>query len=314
MSISVIIPVKNRANLIGATLDSILKQSLLPDEIIVVDDASTDDLQKALEPYNDRITLLKNNGKGPGAARNAGFHHSKGKFIQFFDSDDIMSVNKLEVQSALLRKQMDRGLVYGPYVPARMEHGRWMQTDVIMQYLPLPNRPLNHIVTEGWCSITQACLFSRELLDETGPWREDLLTHEDKEYWYRLGKYAPYPIHENKSITIYRQHLNQITDKLTNNLDRTHNGIRSFEIILQYAEKDDVPFFSRAIVKGMIAHYKRYCNQHGFIYDTNAQDVLYLFLSKVCSKIGRIKTGTDWQPMHGVTNSADLYNDYLRLI
>ncbi|MBC7451834.1 MAG: glycosyltransferase family 2 protein, partial [Cytophagales bacterium] len=184
MSISVIIPVKNRADLISDTLNSILNQSRPPHEIILVDDASTDTLKQVIEPYGERITYLKSRGQGPGAARNTGLAHARGEYIQFFDSDDIMSVNKLEVQASLLENNSDAGFVYGPYVAAREVEHQWFASDVIMQYFPLSQRPLQHMIAEGWCAITQSCLFDRKVIEKAGLWREDLMTHEDKEYWY----------------------------------------------------------------------------------------------------------------------------------
>ncbi|WP_291275037.1 glycosyltransferase family 2 protein [Flavobacterium sp.] len=309
MKISVIIPIKNRAHLIVETLESVLTQSLPPIEIIIVDDESTDNLTEVLQPYMHKIILLKSKGHGPGAARNTGIEIARGEAIQFFDSDDIMSPNKLEVQAEQLSTNIEKGCVIGPFVTARKEPQGWVQTDVVMQYYPLPNTPLSDIVAQGWCSITQACLFSKALVDQVGLWREDVMTHEDKEYWSRVALITPFPLHENKSLTIYRQHEYQITDKYTKEIERTQNGIAIFSDILK-RDKKRMSLLSKYVLRGTITNYKKYCKQYQIHYPLSFADHLAGFISKAYSKYGRMKTGTDWQPLHGISSDKVMFEKY----
>ena len=180
MKISVIIPVKNRANLLAVTLSNILGQSLKPYEIIVVDDASTDNIKDVISHFESSVIFVRSFGNGPGAARNTGLGIATGEAIQFFDSDDLMTKNKLAVQ-ALLLKERKGDFVYGPWVRASNENDAWKQLDVIMQYYPVPKGLMKNHVLRGWCNITQSALFSHDLIKEVGLWREDFLTHEDYE-------------------------------------------------------------------------------------------------------------------------------------
>ena len=97
--VSIIIPTYNRAHLIGETLDSVLKQSYPNWECIVIDDGSIDDTEKLVQAYvaeDYRIHYHKRpeyKPKGAPSCRNFGFSVSKGDFINFFDSDDIMHVD-----------------------------------------------------------------------------------------------------------------------------------------------------------------------------------------------------------------------------
>ena len=97
--VSIIIPIFNRENLIKETLDSILQQSYLNWECIIVDDGSTDKTIEVVRNYikkDSRFNLFQrplNRLKGGNAARNFGFEKSKGQLIQWFDSDDIMLSN-----------------------------------------------------------------------------------------------------------------------------------------------------------------------------------------------------------------------------
>lgn len=94
--ISIIIPTYNRASIIGETLDSIINQAYTHWECIVVDDGSTDDTAKLLDTYIKKdnrfryYTRPANKQKGPCSCRNYGFEKSKGDFINFFDSDDLL--------------------------------------------------------------------------------------------------------------------------------------------------------------------------------------------------------------------------------
>lgn len=102
--VSIIIPTYNRAHLIGETLDSILDQSYNNWECIVVDDGSTDYTEELLAFFCERDSRIQYHHrpedclKGANVCRNYGFELSKGEFINWFDSDDIMLPEKLKIQ------------------------------------------------------------------------------------------------------------------------------------------------------------------------------------------------------------------------
>lgn len=109
---SVIIPSYNRAKHITKALDSVYAQTYRPIEVIVVDDGSTDNTKEVIESWaktNDNDSFItryvcQENGGAP-AARNTGIKEAKGKYLQFFDSDDILLPKKLELQIALMEKE-----------------------------------------------------------------------------------------------------------------------------------------------------------------------------------------------------------------
>jgi len=106
--VSIIIPTFNRAHLIGETLHSISAQTYQNWECIVVDDGSTDDTENVLRDYiqkDERFKYLKrpeHRKRGGNAARNFGFENSKGDYINFVDSDDLIHPDKLKLQLAVL--------------------------------------------------------------------------------------------------------------------------------------------------------------------------------------------------------------------
>lgn len=101
--VSIIIPTYNRAHIIGETLDSIIAQTYTNWECIVVDDGSSDNTAEVMAKYIAKDSRFryynrpKDRLKGPCSCRNFGFERSKGDFINFFDSDDLLKPTAFEV-------------------------------------------------------------------------------------------------------------------------------------------------------------------------------------------------------------------------
>jgi len=102
--VSVVIPVYNRAHLIGRAVSSVLRQSYKNFEIVIVDDASHDDLAGALAEFSDpRLRCISHPvNRGAAAARNTGIAAASGEFVAFLDSDDIWFAGKLAHQVAAM--------------------------------------------------------------------------------------------------------------------------------------------------------------------------------------------------------------------
>src|SRR5437588_13065345 len=96
MKISVVIPTYNYGQYIDAAIQSALAQSLPPDEIIVVDDGSTDDTESIVSRFNGKVKLVRQHNLGPSAARNAGAALAQGDYVAFCDADDMCLPTKLQ--------------------------------------------------------------------------------------------------------------------------------------------------------------------------------------------------------------------------
>ena len=107
LPISVIIPTYNRAKLILRSLNSVLATVKPGDEVIVVDDGSTDNTRERLEPYLDRIRYVKGPHRGVGAARNCGVAAARNPLLAFNDSDDEWFADKLLLQRTFMRARPD---------------------------------------------------------------------------------------------------------------------------------------------------------------------------------------------------------------
>ncbi len=111
--VSIVIPIYNRAHLIGETLDSIMAQDYVNWECIIVDDGSTDNTYQVLETYKQKDSRFQvyhrpeDRPKGANACRNYGWELAKGEYLKFFDSDDIMCKDFIEKQVECLDKTPD---------------------------------------------------------------------------------------------------------------------------------------------------------------------------------------------------------------
>lgn len=202
--VSVIIPNYNRAEIVGDTVENMLRQSLAPHEVIVIDDGSTDDSVEVLRSFGDRITLIQQPNQGPGAARNAGLKLATGEFVQFMDSDDLLSLNKLKVQAqALMEHSAD--IVYGPWLKAWMNNRCIRPENVVLQQRPLPaNRQPLHWFLTCWSMVFQQCLIRRTALAKVGGYRQDMRLYEDGDLFVRLLLSGATLVHEADSLTFYR--------------------------------------------------------------------------------------------------------------
>jgi len=100
--ISVVIPTYNRSRLVGRAVESALANIMSGDEIIVIDDGSTDDTAEILRPFYDKIRYIRTENSGPGAARNLGVKRSMHSLVTFLDSDDEWLADKLYLQRTVM--------------------------------------------------------------------------------------------------------------------------------------------------------------------------------------------------------------------
>lgn len=202
--ISVIVPAYNRATLIGETLDCLLRQTLPPHELFVVDDGSTDDTATLVRGFGDRVQLIQQANAGPGAARNAALARATGDFVQFFDSDDLCTHDKFERQAhALAGSGAD--IAYSAWAQSWFEGDRVRIGNLLLQQAAVPLPELSAFL-RGWVLFLPNCLIRRDLLVRVGGYPTATRTGEDLELLFRLilegakFVYAPGP------VLLVRQH------------------------------------------------------------------------------------------------------------
>lgn len=135
--ISVVIPLYNREDYIGKTVQSILNQTLLPAEIIIVDDGSPDNSAAVVKSINNsRIHLIQQENKGVSAARNRGIKAVKTDYVAFVDADDEWLPDHIEILEHLLQEYPQCGVVATLYYQRRT--GRENEIPLISDKIPFP--------------------------------------------------------------------------------------------------------------------------------------------------------------------------------
>lgn len=266
LKISVIIPSYNRAGLIGETIENMLSQSYRPHELIVVDDGSTDNSVEVIKQFGDAVRLIEQTNQGPGAARNRGFEESTGDLIQFMDSDDLASLNKLEVQAAALMTS-GADFAYCPWVRTEINERTMKFVGPVLQSEPVPDwKPMLEWALGAWCLVFQNCLFRRDCLVQAGSYRTDLMPTEDSEYFVRILLKGAKPVFTDECLVFYRFHdEGQITSSGTTEQARAKDMSQYYEVI---GENIDGHFESmhsstKRELARLVANHNRYCKTIG---------------------------------------------------
>lgn len=212
LKVSVIVPNYNREALIGETISNLLAQTMPPHEIIVVDDGSTDKSADVIGSFGEKVKLIQQSNQGPGAARNAGLRIATGEFVQFQDSDDLFSLNKLEAQAKLL-EDTGADIAFSPWVKLKIEGQQAaLENHVLQQGMPAEKLGLACWWLRGWSTVFQSLLFRRSFLNRVGLYKTDLILGEDGELFFRALTSAPRVVFTDSALTLYRLHnVNKLT-------------------------------------------------------------------------------------------------------
>ncbi|MDH4028901.1 MAG: glycosyltransferase, partial [Nitrospirota bacterium] len=236
--ITAMIPVHNREHTIQRALDSVLSQSVMPDEIIVVDDASTDRTGEILKGYGDVITLITlAANSGPSRARNEGVSHAKTEWIAFLDSDDCWERDKLKNQTAYLKQY--------PFYQIMQSDELWIRNGKRV------NPCKHHRKPEGWiweqslerCLVSPSgVLIKRSLLQQYGGFDEGLPVCEDYDLWLKISRCHPVGLDPVPSVIKHGGHEDQ--------LSRRYPAMDSFRVrsLYRMLKNEHSPAYCRKII------------------------------------------------------------------
>ena len=208
ISISVIIPVYNRAQSILRAIDSVLNQSYPAAEIIVIDDGSTDRLQTVLERYDEQIRRIRQENRGVSSARNRGIKAAHGDWLAFLDSDDEWLPEKLENAIEFITHNPDYRIFQCEEI--------WIRNQRRV------NPKNKHKKVGGWifreslplCIVSpSAVMIKRDLFDEVGLFDESLPVCEDYDLWLRVLRRYPIGLDQKPGIIKYGGHQDQLSRK-----------------------------------------------------------------------------------------------------
>lgn len=183
-----IIPTYNRANYLPIALELVLQQTRPVDEIIVVNDGSTDNTLEILAPYQDRITIITQPNAGKATAMNAALTRTKADYIWIFDDDDIAAEDGIRPLVEALDTNPELDFVYGA-------HQYFMDDQVDERRYPdfwgepgLDRALINFL--GNLFPFQAAMLVKRETFDRIGHFRMDFPRCQDVEVLIRLALYA----------------------------------------------------------------------------------------------------------------------------
>ena len=192
---SVIIPVRNGETHVVAAIDSVIEQLHPQDEILIVDDASTDRTRTLLTSLRDpRIRILDGAGCGPSAARNKGLGIAQGEFAAFLDHDDLWPCGR---HAALVQALIDSPDVDAAFGRIRIRIDDGAEMTPRLKNLDNCHAPYNFLL---------AGLYRRRLLDRIDGFAEDMRYGEDADYVARLEEFGMRALLCDVDAVVYRQH------------------------------------------------------------------------------------------------------------
>jgi GT2 family glycosyltransferase len=220
--VSVVIPSYNRADMLEATVRSVLAQTVAPLEVLVVDDGSTDDTPAVCARFPAPVRTIRQENRGLPGARNRGIAEARGDWIALCDSDDVWRPRKLEIQLAAMARTGGEwsisgcGLIdpAGAPVPAPLlgfprvfaifaetketperHFGRWLRREEVEidgGAVPIYAGDAFGMFFEGNVALPSSALVSRALIERAGAFDEGFrVAGEETEFFHRMAAHAP---------------------------------------------------------------------------------------------------------------------------
>ena len=180
--ISVIIPTYNRAQRLRKAIDSVFAQSHRNFEMIIVDDGSDDNTVDLIKNYNSDIVYIRQENRGPAAARNRGIEKARYNLLAFLDSDDWFAENKLETQIKALQQN--------PLYHISHTNEIWYRNGKILNQKRKHKKNGGDIFRQSLelCAVGMSTVMMyRDIFERYGLFDENLPCCEDYDLWLRIS-------------------------------------------------------------------------------------------------------------------------------
>lgn len=219
---SIIMPVKNGENFIKETLLNLLENTTSEDEIIIIDDGSTDDTEKIVNNFSNLskalVIMLRGQNLLPSGARNKGLEIARGEYISFIDHDDLWPKNRLDDHINLLKHSINADVIQGRVkyfsaVPSKLDIFDYLDQDKTTFFFQLG-------------SFT----FKRDILKKIGLFNPELKFGEDVDLYLRLLDGEIKIVKDEKVALLYRIHDTNMTKNYAENDNRVLLKILSSSI------------------------------------------------------------------------------------
>ncbi len=240
--ISVIIPTLNRANLLERALRSVVNQTFPPDEIIVVDNGSTDDTKNMIKDNFQNIKYYFLSDKGVSKARNLGIKNSNCEWVSFLDSDDEWHPKKLEKQINFIKKNSKCKFIHSNEI--------WYRNGKNLNQLKKHKKKGGNIFKnclKMCCISPSSVIINKNLFSNYGLFDESFQVCEDYEMWLRMSAKEEIFFLDDKLLIKHGGHKDQLSKKfwgmdrfrvyaieknlLKNNFSKDQNGLAIFYLL-----------------------------------------------------------------------------------
>ena len=231
MTVSVLIPAYNCERTVGATLASVFSQSVAPNEIVVIDDGSTDNTAAVVTSYGSRVTLLRQPNGGLAKARNVAIAASSGDLVALLDADDVLHPRYVETQRRLYAEYPNAAALFTGHITCaenenvdwtvEVAQGPW-KTEVIEPLFFLER----YASAPGPFTMSSVCV-PRPVLGRLGSEPFKLKVAEDLYFCNRLALLGPV-IYYAEPLAAYRMR----EGSLSSNRIRLNSGeVQAFELL-----------------------------------------------------------------------------------
>jgi glycosyltransferase involved in cell wall biosynthesis len=252
--VSIIIPTFNRAHLIGETLDSILLQTYANWECIVVDDGSKEDTECVVMDYVKKDTRIQyhkrpeNRPKGACACRNYGFELSKGEYVNWFDSDDVMLQDFIKSKVSFFTPQLNLVICSGFFVDNLLQNRKAIELN------------FNVNLFKEYCMwqlkiLTPSILFRKSFLENKELFSYRISRGQETELFSRLFFNLPEDSFKiiNSPLFLYRQHEESKTTRNNEYLEKykesqTEIAIKNLKMALEISDLDLINYYYRGLL------------------------------------------------------------------
>ncbi len=311
--VSIITPCYNYGRFLAESLDSLLAQTYINWECIIVNDGSKDNTEEVALKYaasDPRFKYIYQQNTGLPGARNAALLQAKGKYIQLLDADDLLEPEKLCLQVNLMETNQNISLVYSAILIFSSDSKQRDYTSFILPNNVQPsgkNEVIIDALVDDTFFLPGCVMFRRELYEQVGNFNETLYGLEDWNYWSRAALFG-FEFYSDKRIgtrLMCRDHdsnMSKVTVKMLNARiqARLHVMHVTEELKAQNKLQVSMPFIKKILKKHQLLllldeyqyhfHYgKKLLGIKSFIkYSLNSGKPFYIF-EKIFFKLKRVK-------------------------
>lgn len=209
-AVSIIMPAYNVAEYIGVALDSIFNQTFTDYEVIVVNDGSpdTEELERVLGPYLDRIVYLKQENRGLSGARNTAIGAARGRYIALLDSDDFWDRDYLSVQVDRMEGDPTIDVLYAD---AFIFGDSPIAGKTYMEICPSEGEVTLERLIKEECHVMVSVLARREAVVRAGLFDESLRSAEDFDLWLRMVDRGNRIAYHRRPLVHYRRRRDSLS-------------------------------------------------------------------------------------------------------